>query len=541
MEPDFDPNSECGFCWDSLDNDEPTIQITPCGHRFHSACTRGMKTCYNCVAGLRPEAQAVEGRASAEELMLGRSLIGTRVRINGINERRFNWINGRSGTIIPPGIDEDGRIYVQLDQDSIITGGNRTLRIYSQFIATEEEEVNERQAVEQQVNDDEAMARQLHQEQEHQEQERQRRQKQVNDDAVMARQMQAEREVPRYRGDGGGDLPTSPHERPGLRQRSRGDGGEWEQEQQAPRSRGLGRTSWWERAAADSGSGGGGTAAGYNYYPGGVSENTWRQQTAAAEAAQRQREQAAAQRQRWQQEQEQRRQEREAATQRRRRQAAAAEAQRRQAAAAEAQRRQEAAARQQREQEAAAGGAAGGGGGGAAANLEQLRNAAMTEMNETNEKGPKYKVWEEAENEAARQRVAAQKAEELKTDAIRAEAAKASAKAGNRGMSKEEAYRVLGLPRSASQHEVKQTYYKLARMHHPHRGGDAANFTRIQDAYELLYEGNQGGGRLRRKNSRRTKKQKTSVYSRRRNTRYKYEKKKHSIKRKLRKKKKLDI
>ena len=27
MEAAFDPNSECGVCWESLNNDEPTIQI----------------------------------------------------------------------------------------------------------------------------------------------------------------------------------------------------------------------------------------------------------------------------------------------------------------------------------------------------------------------------------------------------------------------------------------------------------------------------------------------------------------------------------
>lgn len=47
-------------------------------------------------------------------------------------------------------------------------------------------------------------------------------------------------------------------------------------------------------------------------------------------------------------------------------------------------------------------------------------------------------------------------------------------------------YQILGIPRSASQEEIKQAYRKMAMKHHPDRGGDGAQFQKIQEAYATL-------------------------------------------------------
>jgi len=47
-------------------------------------------------------------------------------------------------------------------------------------------------------------------------------------------------------------------------------------------------------------------------------------------------------------------------------------------------------------------------------------------------------------------------------------------------------YDVLGLPRDASPDDVKKAYRKLAREHHPDKGGDAEKFKKVQEAYEIL-------------------------------------------------------
>lgn len=47
-------------------------------------------------------------------------------------------------------------------------------------------------------------------------------------------------------------------------------------------------------------------------------------------------------------------------------------------------------------------------------------------------------------------------------------------------------YDVLGLDRNASQDDVKKAYRKLAREHHPDKGGDPEKFKKVQEAYEVL-------------------------------------------------------
>jgi curved DNA-binding protein len=48
------------------------------------------------------------------------------------------------------------------------------------------------------------------------------------------------------------------------------------------------------------------------------------------------------------------------------------------------------------------------------------------------------------------------------------------------------AYETLGVPKGASDAEIKKAYRKLAGQHHPDKGGDTARFQEIQSAYETL-------------------------------------------------------
>lgn len=47
-------------------------------------------------------------------------------------------------------------------------------------------------------------------------------------------------------------------------------------------------------------------------------------------------------------------------------------------------------------------------------------------------------------------------------------------------------YQILGVPRTATQAEIKKAFRKLARTHHPDAGGDEAKFKEINEAYEVL-------------------------------------------------------
>ena len=58
------------------------------------------------------------------------------------------------------------------------------------------------------------------------------------------------------------------------------------------------------------------------------------------------------------------------------------------------------------------------------------------------------------------------------------------------GMFESDALRTLGLRKGATPEEIKKAYKRLAREHHPDKGGDSNEFIKIHDAYESL----QGGG-----------------------------------------------
>jgi DnaJ-class molecular chaperone len=51
-------------------------------------------------------------------------------------------------------------------------------------------------------------------------------------------------------------------------------------------------------------------------------------------------------------------------------------------------------------------------------------------------------------------------------------------------------YQILGVSKSASAEEIKRAYRKLALKHHPDRGGNHDEFTKINEAYQVLSDQN---------------------------------------------------
>lgn len=47
-------------------------------------------------------------------------------------------------------------------------------------------------------------------------------------------------------------------------------------------------------------------------------------------------------------------------------------------------------------------------------------------------------------------------------------------------------YEVLGVPKTASQDEIKKAFHKLAHKYHPDKGGDEKKFKEINEAYQVL-------------------------------------------------------
>lgn len=47
-------------------------------------------------------------------------------------------------------------------------------------------------------------------------------------------------------------------------------------------------------------------------------------------------------------------------------------------------------------------------------------------------------------------------------------------------------YKILNVPRNAAEKEIKLSYIKLAKLHHPDKGGASEVFKKIVDAYQTL-------------------------------------------------------
>ena len=56
-------------------------------------------------------------------------------------------------------------------------------------------------------------------------------------------------------------------------------------------------------------------------------------------------------------------------------------------------------------------------------------------------------------------------------------------------MFESDALRTLGLSKGATPEQIKKAYKRLAREHHPDKGGDSNEFIKIHDAYESLQGG----------------------------------------------------
>ena len=47
-------------------------------------------------------------------------------------------------------------------------------------------------------------------------------------------------------------------------------------------------------------------------------------------------------------------------------------------------------------------------------------------------------------------------------------------------------YSILAIPTTATQKEIRNSYYRLVKIHHPDQGGNAKSFQKITEAYECL-------------------------------------------------------
>ena len=50
-------------------------------------------------------------------------------------------------------------------------------------------------------------------------------------------------------------------------------------------------------------------------------------------------------------------------------------------------------------------------------------------------------------------------------------------------------YEILGVNENANESDIKKAFRKLSLKHHPDRGGDAEKFKEINEAYEILKDG----------------------------------------------------
>ncbi len=57
-------------------------------------------------------------------------------------------------------------------------------------------------------------------------------------------------------------------------------------------------------------------------------------------------------------------------------------------------------------------------------------------------------------------------------------------------------YEILGVPRGASEADIKTAYRKLAHRHHPDKGGGAKKFSEISEAYKQALRNASSGSKI---------------------------------------------